>query len=552
MTQAHALDILKMGENVFLTGPAGSGKTYVLNQYIQYLKEKGVGVAITASTGIAATHLGGMTIHAWSGLGIRSKLSPYDEDELETRKYLWDRYGKVHVLVIDEISMLHHFRFDLINRLCQMFKRSDSPFGGMQVVLCGDFFQLPPVSKEGEEQGLFAYASKSWKSMNLHVCYLKEQHRQEDETLLAILNTIRSNEVDEYTFELLQERFNKDPEINITPTKLYTHNVDVDKVNQEELNKLGGETFVYEMITRGARNIVETLKKSCLSPEKLVLKKGCKVMFVKNNYEIGYMNGTLGTVVRFEDGVPVVELKDGREVRVAQDAWQIEEDGKLRAELRQLPLRLAWAITVHKSQGMSLDAAEIDLSKAFTPGQGYVALSRVRSLEGLKLLGLNSNALSVHPEILEFDRELRKLSEESQDMLLSLSAKEKMRRNKAHLEKGGRSIKKLAVNEKGYKKTQELLKKHKCIKEIAEELSLTKGTVLGHIERLIEEGELVSLSHLKNSIKPDRLKKIREALLETFEEEDNYKLGKTRDKLGTTYDFEEIRLVRLLIISSEK
>jgi DNA replication protein DnaC len=151
MTQNEALDILKMGKHVFLTGAPGAGKTHTLRAYISYLKEKHIPVAVTASTGIAATHLGGTTIHAWSGLGIKDTLSAQDIDEMEERKYLWERYEKTKVLIIDEISMLHHFRFDLLDKLVRSFKRKDIPFGGMQVVLCGDFFQLPPISRAGEE-----------------------------------------------------------------------------------------------------------------------------------------------------------------------------------------------------------------------------------------------------------------------------------------------------------------------------------------------------------------------------------------------------------------
>ena len=148
MTQNDALEILKMGHSVLLTGAAGSGKTHTLNTYIEYLKKNNVGVAVTASTGIAATHLGGTTIHSWSGLGIRDVLSPYEMDALEQRSYLWKRYHATRVLIIDEISMLHHFQLDLIDKLCRAFKRINTPFGGMQVVFCGDFFQLPPISRD--------------------------------------------------------------------------------------------------------------------------------------------------------------------------------------------------------------------------------------------------------------------------------------------------------------------------------------------------------------------------------------------------------------------
>ena len=147
MTQAEALDILKMGKNVFLTGPAGSGKTHVVNAYVHYLKSHAVDVAVTASTGIAATHIGGQTIHSWSGLGIRDMLSDRDIDDMMQKQYLYKRFEKTKVLVVDEVSMLHHFRLDLVEWICRQMKHNDKPFGGMQVILCGDFFQLPPVTR---------------------------------------------------------------------------------------------------------------------------------------------------------------------------------------------------------------------------------------------------------------------------------------------------------------------------------------------------------------------------------------------------------------------
>ena len=177
MTQKDALDILKMGYNCYITGAAGSGKTHLLNEYIKFLKNKGVEAGITASTGIAATHMGGTTIHSWSGLGIRDNLTEYDLEDLESKKYLYDRFKNTDVLIIDEVSMLHHFRLDLIERIARHLKRNQLPFGGMQVILCGDFFQLPPVSRVGERESLFSYKSETWKKLNLKICYLEEQHR---------------------------------------------------------------------------------------------------------------------------------------------------------------------------------------------------------------------------------------------------------------------------------------------------------------------------------------------------------------------------------------
>ncbi|HEY0220794.1 MAG TPA: AAA family ATPase, partial [Candidatus Paceibacterota bacterium] len=218
MTQSDALEILKMGKNVFLTGPAGSGKTFVLNSYIKYLKSHAVDVAITASTGIAATHIGGQTIHSWSGLGIRDNLTEYELEELLEKQYLYKRFEKTKVLVIDEISMLDSERLDLVDWVCRSMKRNSSSFGGIQIIVCGDFFQLPPISRNSTDafgeniKPNFSYKADSWSRAKFTVCYIEEQHRQKDKTYLSILNEIRSGSVKNETVKLLLSRINKDIE----------------------------------------------------------------------------------------------------------------------------------------------------------------------------------------------------------------------------------------------------------------------------------------------------------------------------------------------------
>jgi ATP-dependent exoDNAse (exonuclease V) alpha subunit len=404
MTQEEAFEILKTGSNVFLTGQAGSGKTFVLNKYIEYLKSKNIRVAVTASTGIAASHIGGKTIHSWAGIGIKDSMTKKELRNLLWNENLRERIEKTKVLIIDEISMLHSFRLDLAQKVIQMMKQNSEPFGGMQVILCGDFFQLPPVSRNGNPMDFFAFRSKAWTDMNLKVCYLETQYRQTDVIYSSILNDIREDRVNIKTVSILNTRKNaeiKDKSL----TRLYTHNIDVDAINDAELSKLPGKEVSYEMSYGGDLKSADELRRNCLAPENLFLKKGAMVMFVRNNFEEGFVNGTLGVVNDFdEDGLPVVKIKNGDLITVKPEKWVFEENGEIAAYIGQIPLRLAWAITIHKSQGMSLDAAEVDLSKAFETGMGYVALSRIRTLNGLRLVGLNETAFKVHPEILLQDR----------------------------------------------------------------------------------------------------------------------------------------------------
>jgi ATP-dependent DNA helicase PIF1 len=410
MRQDQALHIMRNGASVFLTGPAGSGKTYVLNKLIRELKKQGKEVAITASTGIAATHIGGMTIHSWSGLGIREELTNQDKVWLADNARLSKRYNITDVLIIDEISMLHGARLNMINEVAKLLRSSDKPFGGMQIIVTGDLFQLPPINR-GSAPDDFVHQSQAWAELNPAICYLTTQYRQNEGELLNLLEALRTNSFDEFHAETLQERVGLKPDESTVVTRLYTHNVNVDTINDQQLALLKDDSQFYEMETSGRKQYIEQLQKSVLAPTTLELKVGAEVMFVANNFATGFANGTRGQVIDFKDSYPQVRLhSNNRIITVEPHIWRYEEDGRERATVSQLPLRLAWAITIHKSQGMSLDSALIDLSRAFTYGMGYVALSRVRSIDGLFLSGINNMALRLHPQIFLYDATIRELS----------------------------------------------------------------------------------------------------------------------------------------------
>lgn len=410
MRQAQALKIMLEGHSVFLTGAPGAGKTYVLNEFIRRATRAGKNVAVTASTGIAATHIGGTTIHSWSGLGIKDFLTEWDYERLKSTDRLIKRYNAADVLVIDEVSMLHGARLGMVNEVAKLLRKSDKPFGGLQVILVGDLFQLPPITR-GSDNVDFAHLSEAWAELSPKVCYLTEQHRQVGDELLDLLEAMRRGDVNELHESALQERLREQRPGDLVVTRLYSHNMDVDSINQRHLKDILESGKIYPMQTSGQAAKIETLQKSVLAPENLELKIGAEVMFVANNFAGGFVNGTRGRVVDFVNDMPLVKLPNGREIKVERHSWKLEEDGRVKAEVAQLPLRLAWAITIHKSQGMSLDGAEIDLSRSFTPGMGYVALSRVRSMGGVYLTGINQMALTMHPLIFEFDADLRSSSE---------------------------------------------------------------------------------------------------------------------------------------------
>ena len=560
MTQDQALAILKTGANVFLSGEPGSGKTYSVNQYVAYLRSCGIEPAITASTGIAATHIGGMTIHSWSGIGVRQALSEQDLDRLAQNEYVARRVGRAKVLIIDEVSMLSAATFSMVEQVCRELRRSPQAFGGLQVILVGDFFQLPPVVRRNEEaehgarlgfenaadnpRAQFAYHAPAWQAAKPVVCYLSEQHRQEDAVFLDILSALRSGILNgEHKAQIERRRIAE----NAQPagvTKLFPHNADVDRINQDELSKLSGESHVFEMRERGAKQLVEQLKKSCLSPERLKLKIGAKVMFTKNNIEQGFVNGTTGTVVGFRksDGLAIVKTRGGKTIAAEPLEWVVEAEGKALARIIQIPLRLAWAITVHKSQGMSLDAAVVDLSQAFEYGQGYVALSRVRTLKGLHILGWNERALEVHPGIRTQDAEFRAHSEAARIALLNTERKELERMHadfiracggaapsadsstaKEMLASGARKTRQRVA---GWERTLALIVEGKSVTEAARLRGRTEGTIIEHLESLRKLGKLpvAEIAHIARgreravedicarlfALGPDRLKPVYE------------------------------------------
>ncbi len=403
------------GKNILVTGGAGTGKSYLLN----FLKRNypPSRLEIAASTGIAALNVGGSTIHSWAGIGLANLPIEKIVENIFSAKFIRvrRRIKQARALAIDEISMISAEVFEILNRVFQAVRENSLPMGGIQIVAFGDFLQLPPINRDTQDYN-FCFNSKAWKDLNFEAFVLEQSFRQSDEEFIRILNNLRFGQITQEDRKVLESRIKaEDKNQALRPTILTTHNYKVDKINEIELNKIPNSEVLHQAIYNGAPDRIDYLRKNCLSPDALRLKVGAQVMMIKNTYQKeGIINGSLGIIKAFSPrkSFPIVEFANGKILTIGPEEWLLEKmndttrEMVVEASMAQIPLILAWAITIHKSQGLTLDKISCDLSESFSPGQIYVALSRARSLRGVFIESINFNRLTANDEAVRFYRNL--------------------------------------------------------------------------------------------------------------------------------------------------
>lgn len=416
-----AVKALKLGENIFLTGKAGAGKTHLAKEFAKSSKHN---VALCATTGIAALNLGGETIHRFLGIGITTR--PEQADQIIKKwarikrsskpwdKAKWKIMESIDAIVIDEASMLRRDQFELIEAVLSGVRDNGLPFGGVQIILVGDFFQLPPVVTEYDKKKFkdlkdpYCFQSVLWNFGSFNSINLTTNYRQSDLDFLRILNDIRIGKITDEIEEAMQSRLNQKFDGEIKPIKLFPFKADVATENIECLKKIKSPKYLSEAEYTGKDINVETLKKDCPAEDKLYFCKGAQIIMLTNEPNGKWVNGSMGIIT---DTDPVmVKLTDGRIVKPEMFKWEKvihkmvgnKWTQEVVATMTQYPFKLAYATTIHKSQGLTLDYVDLDLTSCFAAGQAYVALSRVRNIEGLSLRGWSKSVIKTDPRVLKF------------------------------------------------------------------------------------------------------------------------------------------------------
>ena len=435
LEQKTALESFKEGKNIFITGPGGTGKTELIKYLVKDAKLRKKKIQVCALTGCASVLLGcgAKTVHSWANIGLAAGDSERIIERVAKSKYKNKAWLNVDILIIDEVSMMSVKLLEILDELGRTIRQCHTvPFGGIQIVLSGDFYQLPPIGDKDESDTYkFCFESSKWNIIIDEIICLKTMFRQTDSVYAKILNQIRIGKLYRSSFNILQKCIGKKSSEVVRPTILLPKRRDVDNINEKELAKLDTETKIFNLEIEGvpkksikptAKEVqklmeVRFLKSGMMVDDKLILKIGAQVMCVANiDMEGPYpiVNGSQGIVVEFVNDLPLVQFRDGQKRIIGKHRWSSETIESI--AIQQIPLIHAWAITIHKAQGVTLELAQIDAgSNIFECGQTYVALSRVKSLEGLYLTALNPSKIKVNKKVQEFYSNLSHKASQTQE-----------------------------------------------------------------------------------------------------------------------------------------
>lgn len=397
--QLKAFEKAQERHNLFITSSAGCGKSFTLNHIIKWAKERRIECAVTASTGCAAYLIQGRTIHSYLGIGLAKKTAKELADYIKYRKpFIVTKLRALEMLIIDEISMINAELFDKISEFLSIIRGSSKPFGGVQIILCGDFAQLPPT------EGTYCFLSQVWNKSNIETITLKTMMRQNNDLKFKeILEELRWGLCTKDTLIILKSLVGTQfKNTGIIPTILYSMNVDVDAINNGKYNKLienGADNRVYNTITTVAG---KSWALSLKIPDKVDICIGAQVVLTWNvSQDDGLINGSRGVILDFDIKGPVVRFVNGQERTIEYTKIIDQDDPTLIISF--IPIRLAYALTIHKSQGMTLDAVILDLGDSiFEYGQAYTAISRVRNLESIRIINVKKKSFKTHKDVLEF------------------------------------------------------------------------------------------------------------------------------------------------------
>lgn len=412
--QKLAYELMSQGKSVFITGAGGVGKSACIKMFYNIYRNSKK-IAMTSTTGTSAILINGTTLHSYLGIGLAKGTADYISTNITNNKFILKRWKKLETLIIDEISMLSPMLFDKLEEIARILRKNTLPFGGIQLIISGDFCQLPCI-----DSNQFCFSAKSWNKCINHTCYLTEIIRQHDTTFQKCLNEVRIGDLSQDSINLLQTRVGAKltNTFGIQPTRLFPLNKDVDTINSNELDKLASKGTVFyqydiefELNSSLEKNrdiILHKYSKHNIAPEVIQLAIGSQVMLIHNlDIENKLVNGSRGIVINFINDLPNVKFINGVEKIIDYHTWEIEEQDTLIMKIIQIPLKLAWACSIHKIQGASLDYVEIDLENIFEYGQAYCGLSRVKTIEGLSITSLVVEKIQAHPDAIEYYKNIQ-------------------------------------------------------------------------------------------------------------------------------------------------